>query len=101
MRSDAFVFSPAIREKLHDKHGVTEREVEQAFENLVGTFLQDLRERHRTVPPTLWFVAQTNTGRHLKVVFVSENGKIFIKSAFDADALARGIYERNCGNNRG
>lgn len=94
------VFSPAIRSKLQTKHGVTEREVEQCFENLCGSFAIDDSPKHRTDPPTMFFVAPTNRGRHLKVVFVREHGNMYIKSAFDANATARAIYEKFCGRNQ-
>ncbi len=47
------IISASIRAKLADKHQVTEREVEQCFENIDGPLLIDNREDHRTEPPTL------------------------------------------------
>lgn len=83
-----------IVEKLRVKHGVTRREVEQCFENRVGTFLEDTREDHQSDPPTLWFVAPTNCDRLLKVVFMFADGNVRIKTAYEAEPEAIRIYEK-------
>jgi hypothetical protein len=70
------------------------REVEQCFENKCGTFLPDTREDHQTDPPTLWFIAPTNPGRLLKVIFVFRDGNIYVKSAYEPEPAAITIYER-------
>jgi hypothetical protein len=57
--------------------------VEQCFENRVGNYVADDREDHRTDPPTLWFIAPTNTDRLLKVAFMFIDGAVHIKSAFE------------------
>lgn len=85
--------SEAVLEKLKNKHGVTRREVEQCFENKCGLFLVDDREDHRSDPPTLWFVAPTNAGRILKVVFIFRDGQVHLRSAFDAEANAQSLYD--------
>lgn len=79
--------------KLSHKHDVSQREVEQCFENRVGNFLVDDREDHRTDPATLWFIAPTNKERLLKVVFIYTDGTIHIKSAFEPNAAEISIYE--------
>jgi hypothetical protein len=89
----ALVISPAILEKLETKHKVSRREVEQCFENVEGEYIEDTREEHKTDPATLWFVAPTNNHRKLKVLFVFNNGNIYIKSAFDAKASHIAMYE--------
>jgi uncharacterized DUF497 family protein len=91
----SLIVSAGVLAKLRDKHGVTVREVEQCFENLCGTYLEDTREDHQTDPPTLWFVAPTNQDRLLKVAFIFLDGNVHIKSAFEADAQAQTIYERH------
>lgn len=57
-------------------------------------FLEDAREEHRTHPPTQWFIAQTDTGRRLKVVFVEDvdAGAIHIKTAYESNATEEKIY---------
>lgn len=87
------IVSAAILGKLREKHSVDLREVEQAFENKCGFVLIDDREDHRTDPPTLWFVAPTNRGRPLKVIFMMIDGNIHLKSAYTADPSAIALYD--------
>lgn len=89
----AIVISPAILDKLNVKHSVCRREIEQCFENREGEYLEDPREEHKTDPATYWFISPTNAGRKLKVIFVFNNGNIYIKSAFDAKASHIEIYK--------
>jgi uncharacterized DUF497 family protein len=77
------VISPKIRDKLQAKHNVTLEEVEQCFCNRNGKCILDPREEHASNSPTLWFIAETYSGRRLKVVFVNENGNNYIRTAFD------------------
>ena len=87
------VISTSTLEKLNNKHDVTRREVEQCFENKEGDYLEDTREEHITDPVTMWFIAPTNCGRKLKVIFVFNNGNIYIKSAFSAKQSHIEVYE--------
>ncbi|MBN0481054.1 ADP-ribosyl-(dinitrogen reductase) hydrolase, partial [Pseudomonas aeruginosa] len=81
------IISDAIERKLQEKHGgVSRREIEQCFENCEGEHLIDLREDHKTDPVTKWFVAETNAGRALKICFVFENSKVFLKTAYEPSA---------------
>ncbi|MBX9427905.1 ADP-ribosyl-(dinitrogen reductase) hydrolase [Ralstonia pseudosolanacearum] len=88
------VITPGIKQKLEVKHNVSELEVQQCFLNLCGTYVTDDREEHRTDPPTLWFVAETDRGRVLKIVFVHADGNIMLKSAYEASPRVQEIYER-------
>lgn len=88
------IISSGVLEKLITRHNVEQREVEQCFENLIGLFLEDDREDHRTDPPTLWFIAPTNKDRLLKVVFIFIDGNVHIKSAFEPNAEEISIFER-------
>jgi hypothetical protein len=45
--------SPNVRRKLRIKHAVSMQEVYECFANRAGTFLEDARVEHATVPPTL------------------------------------------------
>ncbi|MFG5779852.1 ADP-ribosyl-(dinitrogen reductase) hydrolase [Comamonas sp. J-3] len=83
---------PAIEEKLEKKHQVTRREVEQCFANFEGPLLIDDREDHRTNPPTHWFLACTNQGRLLKVVFILRDGKIFLRTCYVPNQDEMRIY---------
>lgn len=66
----SLIISPRVREKLSLKHRVTEDEIVQCFANRDGRMLRDTREEHATDPPTLWFIAETDFGRLLKVIFI-------------------------------
>lgn len=91
----ALIISDRIRAKLADKHGgVEEREILEAFANRDAEFLIDNREEHQSDPPTEWFVAETDRGRVLKVVFVNSDGNIYIKSAYTPNQEAIDFYRR-------
>lgn len=91
--TNKLIISATVKEKLKTRHRVAIREVEQCFDNLCGTFLEDDREEHRTDPATLWFVAPTNKDRLLKVIFMVIQGNIHIKSAYDAKQSVIDLYE--------
>ena len=85
--------SPRIREKLANKQPpVTEEEITQCFANRTRTQLTDTREEHATTPHTRWFVAPTDYGRMLKVMYVPINNDIQIKSAYSATTQIIRIY---------
>ena len=91
----ALVISPKIRAKLADKDPpVADAEIEQCFANRRSTYLIDKREQHRTIPPTRWFVAETDFGRKLKIAFVPEHGNIYIRTAYNANEDEIRIYNR-------
>jgi hypothetical protein len=88
--------SSAVRKKLLLKHNVNESEVIECFANREKSFLKDTREDHDTDPPTLWFVAETDFGRKLKIAFMhhaSEN-KYTIKTAYPANSDEIRIYNK-------
>lgn len=88
-------FSPHVRQKLLDKHNVTEAQVLECFANRDRAMLIDDREEHRTTPPTQWFIAQTDFGVRLKVCFVMDRaaGILEIKTAFPCSQAAIQMYE--------
>lgn len=90
------VISERIRQKLAEKHGVIAEEVTECFLNRAGRFLEDTREEHRTEPPTQWFIAETDAGRALKVVFVENvsKGTIEIKTAYEPNQTEVRIYDK-------
>ena len=90
----ALVISQKISEKLATKHNVSPDEVAQCFANREGQFLLDPREEHRSDPPTLWFIAETNFGRKLKVVFIHKEGNNYLRSAFPPDENELRIYRK-------
>jgi hypothetical protein len=90
-----FMISTRIKEKLLGKTPpVREEELVQCFSNHSGKFLIDTREDHKTDPATLWFIAETNAGRKLKVVFVPMEDGIHIKSAYEPEPAALRIYNK-------
>lgn len=73
---------------------MTRREVEQCFENVVGNYVSDDREEHRTDPPTLWFISPTNCNRLLKIMFIFVDGNVYIKSAYEPSKAVIEMYDR-------
>lgn len=85
--------SPAVQTKLKEKHNVAVSEVIECFGNRIGHFLEDIREEHKTNPKTQWFVAETNHGRKLKVVFIQfTDGSIRLRTAYQANKTEIGLY---------
>ena len=84
-----------VLEKLKTKHKVSRAEVEQCFANRMGKLLEDRRAKHATTPPTLWFLAPTNKGRKLKIVYVQNGPRVDLKSAFDPLPVEIEIYARH------
>jgi uncharacterized DUF497 family protein len=87
--------TPDVLLKLSAKHSVTREEVEQCFYNKAGKLLIDTREKHKTNPPTLWFLALTNKGRLLKIVYIQIENIIHLKSAFSPNQTEIDIYSRH------
>jgi hypothetical protein len=89
------VIHPPILTKLQNKNPpVTRREVEQCFENKAGRLLKDTREKHKTNPPTLWFIAKTNKNRLLKVVYMQLGADVIVKTAYDPNVEEIYIYNK-------
>ena len=87
--------SRRIAEKLYEKHGVTESEIGECFLNRTQGLLEDTRLNHRTDPPTLWFIAKTDHGRLLKIVFIElADGSYEIKTAYEPNEVEVNIYEQ-------
>ncbi len=92
------VISLAVRRKLAHKHLVSSEEVRECFRNRQGGLLEDTREQHRTDPPTWWFIASTNAGRVLKVVFVRRSVgsevELHLRTAYSPNDAEQRIYRR-------
>lgn len=86
------VLSPHITAKLGTKHQVTEAEVKQCFYNVDGEYIEETALKHKTNPPSFWFLARTNQERLLKIIFTPRDGNIFIKSAYDANQTSIDLY---------
>lgn len=89
------IISPTIRKKLANKQPpVNEDDILQCFSNRVGKLLEDTREDNKTDPPTKWFIAETDYGLNLKIVFISRNGDIYIRTAYAPNADEVRIYNK-------
>ena len=92
----AIIISPKVRHKLASKiPPVFENEITECFENRLRPSLIDTRQKHKTRPPTRWFIAETNSMRRLKVVYITiSSGDHVIKTAYDPDLIEEKMYER-------
>jgi len=91
----ALIVSSKVQQKLANKRPpVTISEIEECFATRSGTFLEDVREQHKSNPPTLWFISETYYGRQLKVVFIPKNGDIIIRSAYSPNKDELRIYRK-------
>lgn len=86
------IISEKTRAKLTDKHKVSEREVEQCFENIEGPLLIDSREDHKSDPPTLWFISRTNKNRLLKVVYIQRGASVHLRTCYAPNETEMHIY---------
>ncbi|MEJ2911873.1 ADP-ribosyl-(dinitrogen reductase) hydrolase [Pseudoalteromonas sp. C12FD-1] len=84
----------SVRMKLKNKHNVSIYEVEECFSNREGSFLEDTREKNKTNPPTNWFIAETDYGRKLKVVFIELEDRIELKTAYEPNQEEIRIYQK-------
>lgn len=89
------IVSPAVLQKLKIRHHVTIDEVEECFLNQTRVFLEDDRTEHMTMPPTMWFISETDRGRTLKVVFIEHPSQIYeLKTAYEPSPEEERIYDK-------
>ncbi len=88
------IISAEIELKLSKKHSVRRIDVEQCFMNRDRGFLEDTRTAHLTDPITQWFIAKTDKGATLKIVFIFRDGNFYLRSAFKPNKTEIGIYNR-------
>lgn len=89
------IVSAAVLQKLRTKHHVTIDEVEQCFLNQTKVFLEDNRTEHMTMPPTMWFISETDRGRVLKVVFIEHPPTVYqLKTAYEPSTEEERIYDK-------
>ena len=86
------IVSATVEAKLKTKHNVTVSEVRQCFLNRKGKLLVDNRVLTKTNPPTLWFLADTNRRRCLKIVYIQVGIEIRLKTAFEPNDEELAIY---------
>lgn len=93
----AMKISVKVRAKLASKKPpVTDDEISQCFANATGCYLIDTREEHKSDPPTHWFIAETDRGRQLKVVFVERDEDMHIRTAYDPNEVELHLYRKLC-----
>lgn len=85
---------PAIEQKLRQKHDVMSIEVLECFQNKLFGSLIDDRAENKTFPPTQWFIAETDAGRKLKIVFMfdKKNKRFILKTAYEPNEQEEKIY---------
>ncbi|WP_414165409.1 hypothetical protein ACMGGS_06025 [Superficieibacter sp. BNK-5] len=88
------IIHTSIKQKIEERHHVTEKEVEECFLNRDGNFLYDTREKNNTIPPTQWFIAETNKGRALKICFVQTPSALVLKTAYEPNETESHIYQK-------
>lgn len=89
-----FRISPDVLDKI-TKRGIRVIEVEQCFLNREGGLCEDTRAQHITDQLTNWFVAQTDKGRELKIMYVPTRDRgVELKSAYEADPEICRIYNK-------
>lgn len=86
------VISEIVKEKITTRHNVTIAEVRQCFLNRRGRLLVDNRALTKTNPPTLWFIADTNKVRTLKIVYIQDGLQIHLKTAYEPNEVETAIY---------
>lgn len=86
-----------IRLKIQTKHNLADPEgaIREAFCNMEGDFLIDIREEHASDPPTEWFISETNYGVKLKICFIEKDGNFYIRTAYTPNAEEIRIYEKH------
>lgn len=92
------IFSQEVEEKLKNKFNpVTIIEVEEALLNFEGKLVLDDRKQNKTIPPTYWFLSETNDGRLLKIVIKLDkiNRVAYLRTAYEPDESEVIFYENN------
>lgn len=85
--------SQRIATKLNNKHHAAIQEVWECFVNRTAGFLEDTRLDQKTETPTLWFIAETDSERLLKIVFI-ERDVDELKTADDPNSNEVRLYEK-------
>jgi len=91
-----FRISPRVRAKLAEKHQVTAQEVMECFANRIGPAFRDTRAKHETDPATQWFIAETDTRRWLKIIYIEYPDFFAIKSAYAPNRAWIDKYRQLC-----
>lgn len=76
---------------------MTMAQVLECFANRVGKFLTDTRLDHQTDPPTKWFIAETDMGVRLKIVYIRTDTEFMVKTAYPPSPEELAIYAKVAG----
>jgi hypothetical protein len=82
---------PGLRKKVKENYGISFKEIKECFLNREKGFLID--ERGKYDYPSLGFVAKTDRGWKLKIIFVYNNGVYEVKAAYPAKEIEEKIYD--------
>jgi uncharacterized DUF497 family protein len=86
------IASQKVQAKLLAKHRVTMEEVCEALSDRPDYVVIDDREDHASDPPTYWFIAETNRGRRLKIVYIARGDDIFLRTAYPPDKVEIDLF---------
>lgn len=86
--------SNAVKVKLQNKHKVNPEWISGCFRNRRRDYMIEVREEHRTWPPTQWFIAEYEPEKQLKICFVylEADRAIVIKTAYPPSEKELEIY---------
>lgn len=87
-----FEWDQGNREKNFDKHGVTNKEAEEATINKPPIFFPD--EHHSGIEKRYGVYGKTDQGRLLSIVLTIRKGKIRVITARDMSKKERRAYEK-------
>lgn len=90
----AVYISSKVKKKIKDKHGLTLDEVFEAISGRLAGFLEDTREKHKSDPPTYWFIGSTDFGKLVKIAFIFKDGTMIIRTAYEANQRELAIYKK-------
>jgi hypothetical protein len=89
------IISAGVQTKLANKNPpVSRKQIIECFGNVEGKFILDTREEHQSDPATVWFIAETNDGRKLKIAFIQRGTTVTIRTAYDPNPVELEIYAR-------
>jgi uncharacterized DUF497 family protein len=85
--------SQKIADKL-GRRGISLEDCGECFVNRTAGYLYDTRAQHQTDPATRWFIAETDKGRLLKIVFIfyPDACEFHIKSAYEPNQTEIELY---------
>jgi hypothetical protein len=92
-----FLYQDKVKAKIKELHEVEIEEVREAFLSHIACnerFIEETRKEHLKVHKKLWFIAETDQGRLLKVVLAEEGDSLELVTAYDPDEEDINYYEK-------